>query len=211
MSSPSSLLNVKVLHPNFVIEVDERIERLLDSDAAMAELRRLWRNWSVMIFRRQSLEEDEQVRFSNYFGSCESASRKERGTMPAMRVHAAGSPTAPRFNSACAVERTGGRQPRRLTRSPALNASVASQRGIFTSRAGLKPSQRRKARTISTKDNRSGPASSRAVFAGASSFTKKATVFATSSRCTTCNAAVSGKTGMMPGNAAAARRSALPP
>jgi alpha-ketoglutarate-dependent taurine dioxygenase len=31
----------------------------------------------VLIFRRQSLEESEQVRFSNYFGSCESASRKD--------------------------------------------------------------------------------------------------------------------------------------
>jgi alpha-ketoglutarate-dependent taurine dioxygenase len=77
MSSPSKLLTVRVLHPNFVIEVDERIDRLLDSDAAMAELRRLWRDWPVMIFRRQSLEEDEQVRFSSYFGVCESAGRKD--------------------------------------------------------------------------------------------------------------------------------------
>ena len=77
MSQPSTVLRTIPLRPNFVLEIDERIDRLLASDTAMAELRRLWRDWPVLIFRRQCLEEDEQVRFSNYFGHCESAARKD--------------------------------------------------------------------------------------------------------------------------------------
>jgi alpha-ketoglutarate-dependent taurine dioxygenase len=77
MNAPSPLFATRVLHPNFALEVDERVDRLLDMPEAMRELRRLWSQWPVMIFRRQSLAEEEQVRFSTYFGSCESASRRD--------------------------------------------------------------------------------------------------------------------------------------
>lgn len=77
MTAPSTVIDARPLQPGFVLQVNERIDELLESAEAMAELRRLWRDWPVLIFRRQSLEESEQVRFSNYFGSCESASRKD--------------------------------------------------------------------------------------------------------------------------------------
>lgn len=67
----------RVLKPGFVTEVNEPIHRLLDQPAKLESLKRLWQATPVMVFRRQSLAEDEQVRFSNYFGSCESAARKD--------------------------------------------------------------------------------------------------------------------------------------
>ena len=77
MSTPTIDLKHRVLHPNFVVQVDERIDELLDSEPAMDQIRQLWRDAPVLIFRRQSLEEDEQVTFSAKLGSCESAARKD--------------------------------------------------------------------------------------------------------------------------------------
>ena len=65
------------LHSDFVVEIEDRIEELLDDGDAIARLRALWQRSPVLIFRRQSLEESEQVRFSELFGHCESASRKD--------------------------------------------------------------------------------------------------------------------------------------
>ena len=65
MTAPSTVIDARPLQPGFVLQVNERIDELLESAEAMAELRRLWRDWPVLIFRRQSLEEQEQVRFSN--------------------------------------------------------------------------------------------------------------------------------------------------
>ena len=62
MTAPSTVLDTRALQPDFVLQVNERIDELLDSAEAMAELRRLWRDWPVLIFCRQSLEEQEQVR-----------------------------------------------------------------------------------------------------------------------------------------------------
>jgi alpha-ketoglutarate-dependent taurine dioxygenase len=70
-------LKTNALHSDFVLEVDERIDQLLDDPAAADELRALWRSSPVLIFRRQSLEEHEQLKFSQLFGTCETASRKD--------------------------------------------------------------------------------------------------------------------------------------
>ncbi|WP_459615916.1 TauD/TfdA dioxygenase family protein [Bordetella sp. 2513F-2] len=70
-------LRHRVLHEGFVSEVQERIDELLDDDTAMAQLRTLWRHTPVLVFRRQSIEEDEQVRFSQQFGECEIIKRKD--------------------------------------------------------------------------------------------------------------------------------------
>jgi hypothetical protein len=77
MTTPKSDLRHQVLHPDFVVQVDERIDQLLGSEPAMDRIRQLWQNAPVLIFRRQSLEEDEQVRFSSALGRCESAARKD--------------------------------------------------------------------------------------------------------------------------------------
>jgi alpha-ketoglutarate-dependent taurine dioxygenase len=70
-------LKTNALHSDFVVEVDERIENLLANPAAVDELRALWRQSPVIIFRRQSLEEHEQLSFSQLLGACETASRKD--------------------------------------------------------------------------------------------------------------------------------------
>ena len=77
MTTPAIDLKHHVLHPNFVVQVDERIDALLQSEHAMDQIRHLWRNAPVLIFRRQSLEEDEQVSLSSKLGHCESAARKD--------------------------------------------------------------------------------------------------------------------------------------
>ena len=65
------------LHTEFVSEVDVRIVDALDNPAAMAAIRTLWQKTPVLVFRRQSMEEAELVRFSQYFGTCDSAGRKD--------------------------------------------------------------------------------------------------------------------------------------
>ena len=77
MTIPRIDLRHTVLHPDFVVQVDERIDQILGSDDAMDQIRQLWQNAPVLIFRRQSLEEDEQVAFSEKLGRCESAARKD--------------------------------------------------------------------------------------------------------------------------------------
>jgi alpha-ketoglutarate-dependent taurine dioxygenase len=76
---PQTALELKYrpLHSDFVIEIEDRIEDLLADDGAIAQLRQLWQRSPVIVFRRQSLEEAEQVRFTQLFGSCESANRKD--------------------------------------------------------------------------------------------------------------------------------------
>ena len=41
MTAPSTVLDTRALQPDFVLQVNERIDELLDSAEAMAELRRL--------------------------------------------------------------------------------------------------------------------------------------------------------------------------
>lgn len=72
-----SRINYRTLVDGFVVEVDERIDRLVHDPAALDELKTLWREAPVMVFRRQSLEESEQVAFSNALGTCEAIARKD--------------------------------------------------------------------------------------------------------------------------------------
>lgn len=66
------------LHPAFGVEVEGiRIDRILDDEAMLAALRRLWQAHAVLVLRRQSLSEDELVRFSSAFGRCEVVSRRD--------------------------------------------------------------------------------------------------------------------------------------
>ncbi|EJL72309.1 putative taurine catabolism dioxygenase [Variovorax sp. CF313] len=77
MSALAQELKYRKLHSDFVIEIDERINELLTDPNAVEQVRQLWQTAPVIIFRRQSLEEEEQVRFTELFGRCESANRKD--------------------------------------------------------------------------------------------------------------------------------------
>ena len=70
-------LKHRSLHTDFVVEVDERIDEMLDNPDAMEQVRLLWQQSPVLVFRRQAIEEGEQVRFSEYFGRCEIIGRKD--------------------------------------------------------------------------------------------------------------------------------------
>lgn len=65
------------LHSDFVVQVHASVVDLLNSAAAIEELKSLWQKSPVMIFRRQSLEEAELVRFTEQFGVCETTGRKD--------------------------------------------------------------------------------------------------------------------------------------
>jgi taurine dioxygenase len=71
-------LDTRPLHPRFGAEViGLRIDRILDDAETLDALHRLWQEAAVLVFRRQSLTEDELVRFSSSFGECEVVSRKD--------------------------------------------------------------------------------------------------------------------------------------
>ena len=70
-------LKHRPLHSDFVVEVQERIDEILDDPEAMRQVQRLWQKSPVLVFRRQSIEESEQVRLSEYFGPCEIIGRKD--------------------------------------------------------------------------------------------------------------------------------------
>lgn len=64
-----------ILH--FVAQVKGQVSDLLQDPAAMDELKALWRDYPVIIFRKQMLEEQEQIAFCNAFGQCEAIPRKD--------------------------------------------------------------------------------------------------------------------------------------
>lgn len=70
-------LRTSPLHSDFAVEVHAPVMDLLDSPDAIEELKSLWQKSPVMIFRRQSLEESELVRFTEHFGKCETTGRKD--------------------------------------------------------------------------------------------------------------------------------------
>lgn len=72
-----STIKTTPLHSDFVVQVHTFIPDILDNADAMAELKAVWQKSPVMIFRRQSLDESELVRFTEYFGRCESTGRKD--------------------------------------------------------------------------------------------------------------------------------------
>jgi len=70
-------LKHRPLHSDFVVEIDERIDAMLDDPNALEQIRLLWQRSPVLVFRRQALEESEQVRFSEHFGQCQVIGRKD--------------------------------------------------------------------------------------------------------------------------------------
>ena len=65
------------LHSDFAVEVHVPIMDIVDSPDAIEALKLQWQKSPVMIFRRQSLEESELVRFTEHFGRCETTGRKD--------------------------------------------------------------------------------------------------------------------------------------
>ena len=64
-------------HSGFVVQVHASIMDVMNDPAAMTELKQQWMRSPVMIFRRQSLDEPDLVRFTEYFGRCETSGRKD--------------------------------------------------------------------------------------------------------------------------------------
>ncbi len=70
-------LRTTALHSDFAIEVHGQAMDLVNDPDAIEQLKGLWQKSPVMVFRRQSLEEAEMVRFTEHFGRCESTGRKD--------------------------------------------------------------------------------------------------------------------------------------
>jgi alpha-ketoglutarate-dependent taurine dioxygenase len=70
-------LRTHPLHSDFAVEIQAPVMDLVDDPDAIEELKGLWQKSPVMVFRRQSLEESELVRFTEHFGRCETTGRKD--------------------------------------------------------------------------------------------------------------------------------------
>ncbi len=73
------MTNIRItpLHSDFAVQIHAQVTDLVDNPDAIEELKGLWQKSPVMIFRRQSLEEPELVRFTERFGKCETSGRKD--------------------------------------------------------------------------------------------------------------------------------------
>src|SRR5216110_905769 len=70
-------LQTRPLHPTLACEIDGlRLWEPLDA-ATVAELRQLWSNWGVLVFRRQALSEAELAAFCALFGPLERTVRSD--------------------------------------------------------------------------------------------------------------------------------------
>jgi len=72
-----SVIRTSPLHTDFAVEVHTAIPDILADPAAIEEVKAIWRQSPVMIFRRQALEEDELVQFTEHFGPCDKTVRKD--------------------------------------------------------------------------------------------------------------------------------------
>lgn len=70
-------LRTTPLHSDFAVEVHASVMDIVDDPDAIEALKGLWQKSPVMVFRRQSLEEAELVRFTERFGKCETSGRKD--------------------------------------------------------------------------------------------------------------------------------------
>ncbi|MGE0312296.1 MAG: TauD/TfdA dioxygenase family protein [Lautropia sp.] len=71
-------LKTRTLHRAFGLEIlDASIHELVNDARAMDELRHLWREAAVLVFRRQAMSEDEMVAFTSGLGRCEIVSRAD--------------------------------------------------------------------------------------------------------------------------------------
>src|SRR5438270_11237349 len=74
---PAMSLQTRPLHPTLACEIDGlRLWEPLDA-ATVAELRQLWSNWGVLVFRRQALSEAELAAFCALFGPLERTVRSD--------------------------------------------------------------------------------------------------------------------------------------
>lgn len=65
------------LKAGLAVQVDASMADIASDPQAIAHLKDLWRQYPVMIFRRQALDESELVRFSEAFGPCDNTVRKD--------------------------------------------------------------------------------------------------------------------------------------
>jgi len=65
------------LHSDFAVQVHVQVMDIVDNPDVIEELKSIWQKSPVMIFRRQSLDEPELVRFTERFGKCETTGRKD--------------------------------------------------------------------------------------------------------------------------------------
>lgn len=65
------------LHPRFASQVNIQISEAVNDPALIDEIKAIWRESPLMIFRRQALTEEELVAFSTRFGECETVSRRD--------------------------------------------------------------------------------------------------------------------------------------
>ncbi|WP_313623877.1 TauD/TfdA family dioxygenase [Achromobacter sp.] len=70
-------LPVSALHAAFAVQVHAAIADIVDDPEAIRQLKDIWTQYPVMIFRRQALDEPELVRFSEHFGVCDASFRKD--------------------------------------------------------------------------------------------------------------------------------------
>ena len=64
-----SRIRTSPLHSDYVVQVHASIMDIVDDPEAIARIgKAIWHRSPVMIFRRQSLDEPELVRFSEHFG-----------------------------------------------------------------------------------------------------------------------------------------------
>lgn len=75
--SSQPILKTRVLHPGFVTQVDIQIHDALEDMGMIAAIKALWQTSPVIIFRRQVLDESDQVAFSGKFGQCIEIHRKD--------------------------------------------------------------------------------------------------------------------------------------
>lgn len=65
------------LHSSFAVQVHASIMDIVDDEAAIEDIKSIWLKSPLMIFRRQSIDEPELVRFTERFGRCETSGRKD--------------------------------------------------------------------------------------------------------------------------------------
>jgi taurine dioxygenase len=77
MKNGMTRISYRTLKEGLAVEVDARIDQIIHDPVALDELKGLWREAPLMVFRKQSIEESEQLAFSNAFGTCETIPRKD--------------------------------------------------------------------------------------------------------------------------------------
>jgi len=79
MSAIATELKVRKLHSDFAIEIDERIDTLLDDSDAIEQIRQLWQTSPLIIFPRQMAP----PLYDHFLQTC-----RDAGYLPAAIVHA---------------------------------------------------------------------------------------------------------------------------